>query len=75
MLNAVIAELSDERLGTKLRVTENRCVLFNSLTNVYYIYIYIYISVFLTSLKLLVLTVSYKEKCETFAFQKYKVIQ
>ena len=61
MLNAVIAELSDERLGTKLRVTENRCVLFNSLTNVYYIYIYIYIyiSVFLTSLKLLVLTVSY----------------
>ena len=36
--------LSDERLGTKLRVTENRCVLSNSLTYVYiYIYIYIYI--------------------------------
>ena len=33
--------LSDERLGAKLRVTENRCVLFNSLTYVY-IYIYIY---------------------------------
>ena len=27
--------LSDERLGAKLRVTENRCVLFNSLTYVY----------------------------------------
>ena len=27
--------LSDERLGAKLRVTENRCVLFNSLTFVY----------------------------------------
>ena len=26
---------SDERLGAKLRVTENRCVLFNSLTYVY----------------------------------------
>ena len=38
--------LSDERLGTKLRVTENRCVLSNSLTYVYiYIYIYIYISI------------------------------
>ena len=37
--------LSDERLGAKVRVTENRCVLFNSLTYVYiYIYIYIYIS-------------------------------
>ena len=33
--------LSDERSGAKLRVTENRCVLFNSLTYVY-IYIYIY---------------------------------
>ena len=31
--------LSDERLGAKVRVTENRCVLFNSLT-----YVYIYIS-------------------------------
>ena len=38
--------LSDERLGAKLRVTENRCVLFNSLTYVY-IYIYIYVCVFL----------------------------
>ena len=27
--------LSDERLGAKLRVIENRCVLFNSLTYVY----------------------------------------
>ena len=36
--------LSDERLGAKLRVTENRCVLFNSLT---YVYIYIYMCVFL----------------------------
>ena len=36
--------LSDERLGAKLRVTENRCVLFNSLTYVYmYVCIYIYI--------------------------------
>ena len=34
--------LSDERLGAKLRVTENRCVLFNSLT---YVYIYIYVCV------------------------------
>ena len=32
--------LSDERLGAKLRVTENRCFLFDSFT---YIYIYIYI--------------------------------
>ena len=31
---------SDECLGAKLRVTENRCVPFNSLT---YVYIYIYI--------------------------------
>ena len=30
--------LSDERLGAKLRVTENRCVLFDSFT---YIYIFI----------------------------------
>ena len=28
-------KLSDERLGVKLRVTENRCILFNSLTYVY----------------------------------------
>ena len=28
-------KLSDERLGAKLRVTENRCILFNSLTYVY----------------------------------------
>ena len=34
--------LSDERLGAKLRVIENRCVLFNSLT-----YVYIYMCVFL----------------------------
>ena len=35
--------LSDERLGAKLRVTENRCVLFDSLNYIYiYIYIYIY---------------------------------
>ena len=35
--------LSDERLGAKLRVTENRCVIFNHSTYVYiYIYIYIY---------------------------------
>ena len=26
---------SDERLGAKLRITENRCVLFNSLAYVY----------------------------------------
>ena len=54
VLNAVVAELgiyklvaqtvlSDERLGAKLRVTENRCVLFDSFT---YIYIYIYIFFF-----------------------------
>ena len=39
--------LSDERLGAKLRVAENRCVLFNSLTYVNflpYIYGQIYIS-------------------------------
>ena len=40
MLDAVVAELgihklSDERLGTKLRVTENRCVIFNRSTYVY----------------------------------------
>ena len=52
VLNAVVAELiihkfliihkvlSDERLGAKLRVTENRCVLFNLSI---YVYIYIYI--------------------------------
>ena len=34
--------LSDERLGARLRVTENQCVLFNSLT---YVYIYIYVCV------------------------------
>ena len=37
--------LSDERLGAKLRVTENRCVLFNPSTYVcmcIYVYIYIY---------------------------------
>ena len=56
MLNAVVAELdihelndsvlSDERLGAKLRVTENRCVIFNRSTHVYiYIYIYIYIDI------------------------------
>ena len=28
-------QLSDERLGAKLRITENRCVLFNSLNYVY----------------------------------------
>ena len=41
--------LSDERLGANLRVTENRCVLFHSLTYVKkkkYIYIYIIFSVF-----------------------------
>ena len=27
--------LSDERLGAKLRVTENRCVLFDSFTYIY----------------------------------------
>ena len=27
--------LSDERLGVKLRVTENQCVLFDSLTYIY----------------------------------------
>ena len=37
---------SDERLGAKLRVTENRCVLFNSLTYIY-IYIYIYIHTYI----------------------------
>ena len=35
--------LSDERLGAKLRVTENRCVIFNPPT---YVYIYIYIYIF-----------------------------
>ena len=35
----------DECLGAKLRVTENRCVLFDSSTYTY-IYIYIYISLF-----------------------------
>ena len=40
------AELqSDERLAAKLRVTENRCVLFDSFT---YIYIYIGIYIFLS---------------------------
>ena len=49
VLDAVVAELgihklSDECLGAKLRVTENRCVIFNRSTYVYiYIYIYIYI--------------------------------
>ena len=36
--------LSDERLGAKLRVTEKRCVLFDSFTSTY-IYIYIYINI------------------------------
>ena len=40
LLNKV---LSDERLGAKLRVTENRCVIFNRST---YVYIYIYICIF-----------------------------
>ena len=35
--------LSDERLGAKLRVTENRCILFDSFIYIY-IYIYIYIN-------------------------------
>ena len=44
--------LSDEHLGAKLSVTENRCILFDSFTYIYihiyththtYIYIYIYI--------------------------------
>ena len=39
--------LSDERLGAKLRVAENQCVIFDSFTHIYmyiyYIYIYIYI--------------------------------
>ena len=61
VLNAVVAELgiqrkgiqrkvlSDERLGAKLRVTENRCVTLNRSTYVYiYIYIYIYIRVCVT---------------------------
>ena len=40
-INSLRKVLSDEHLGAKLRVTENRCVLFNSLTYVYrYIYIY-----------------------------------
>ena len=44
--------LSDERLGAKLRVTENRCVLFNSLTYVYiYIYIYVCVSFFFNKRK------------------------
>ena len=43
--------LSDERLGAKLRVAENQCVIFDSFTHIYmyiyniYIYIYIYIGV------------------------------
>ena len=47
MLNAVVAELSilkvlsDECLGAKLRVTDNQCILFNSLTYVD-IHTYIY---------------------------------
>ena len=46
VLNALVAEqvLSDERLGAKLRVTENRCVIFNRST---YVYIYLYIYIFL----------------------------
>ena len=36
--------LSDERLGVKLRVTENRCVFFDSFTCIYiYVFTYIYI--------------------------------
>ena len=53
VLNALVAELSihklknsrrrhDERLGAKLRVTENECVLFNSLTYVYIYNMFIY---------------------------------
>ena len=37
--------LSDERLGAKVRVTENRCVLFDSFTYIY-IYTYIYIHIY-----------------------------
>ena len=37
----IFVVLSDERLGAKLRVTENRCVIFNRSTYVY-IYIFIY---------------------------------
>ena len=44
--------LSDERSGAKFRVTENRCVLFDSFTYIYiyihtYIYIYIYIHTYI----------------------------
>ena len=42
-LNDIYIYIFDECLGAKLRVTENRCVLFDSFT---YIYIYIYISLF-----------------------------
>ena len=38
--------LSDERLGAKVRVTENRCVLFDSFTYIY-IHTYIYISIYI----------------------------
>ena len=60
VLNAVVAELSihklknqekdlsDERFGAKLRVTENRCVVFDFSTYVY-IYIYIYIFIYITN--------------------------
>ena len=42
--------LSDERLGAKLRVTENLRVLFDSFTYIYiyiYIYRYIYIHIYI----------------------------
>ena len=40
--------LSDERLGAKVRVTENRCVLFDSFTYIYiHTYIYIYIHTYI----------------------------
>ena len=43
----VVRVLTDERLGAKLRVTENRCVLSNSLPSVY---LFIYLLCILTSL-------------------------
>ena len=36
-------DLSDERFGAKLRVTENRCVVFDFSAYVYSVYMYIYI--------------------------------
>ena len=70
--------LCDERLGVKLRVTENRCVLFDSFT---YIYIYVSAPVARVSVYCLIWLVIFKVtlggssralKCNSIYLLKYR---